>query len=637
MEVLQTSALPLGYGADESRQERGRTAPAAAPSSVARAGNRTRTGDPHLGKVVLYQLSYSRVGARTVPKPPTPVKLYFPSATPIQSHPPIRPLAFASTRFTPVFAGALAWAFVASAAAQEPYSVMVPRGTVRLEIGTGYSSFASVYGVPGGDGAARSLADFFGGPVGPAIFPTLAGFEAAVREATGGEYAASLGVMSSSVEKNSVRLPASLDVGVFDWLSAGVSASIVRNETDFVFHFASDSASANAGFSPGLDDPSEVSRFLSSLRTSINGYDSYRAGLCAAEPTSAGCRDATALLAGSRAFHEALATMYASPLAPLAGSAAGIALLARLAEFAEAFQAAGATSPGTLPLSGAPFSAEDLQEFVTNPAFGIAGNRPLSSWRSLWMLGDLELRANARWLDKAEPGYRLTAGGGAMVRLPTGTQDDPANFLDLGSGDRQIDVEARGWLNGSWRDRLGLWTDLRYGVQLPGTTERRVFDPGYAMAPASTLARLDWNPGDYFFAEVAPWLRLSGAVTVVAGYRHFRKGEDSFALSVPAPAEADGSPPAPDPSTAPGTLDPEVLVPGSGASTGRIVLGLVYNRTGGRSGTGRDDEPAPGDARRRPLEARAIYRQVVAGEGIGVPVAGSLEVGVRFYVGIWGG
>ena len=25
-----------------------------------KAGNRTRTGDPHLGKVVLYQLSYSR-------------------------------------------------------------------------------------------------------------------------------------------------------------------------------------------------------------------------------------------------------------------------------------------------------------------------------------------------------------------------------------------------------------------------------------------------------------------------------------------------------------------------------------------------------------------------------------------------
>ena len=30
-------------------------------SRSARAGNRTRTGDPNLGKVVLYQLSYSRL------------------------------------------------------------------------------------------------------------------------------------------------------------------------------------------------------------------------------------------------------------------------------------------------------------------------------------------------------------------------------------------------------------------------------------------------------------------------------------------------------------------------------------------------------------------------------------------------
>ena len=44
MEVLQTSALPLGYAA-----------------GACRAGDRVRTGDPNLGKVVLYQLSYSRV------------------------------------------------------------------------------------------------------------------------------------------------------------------------------------------------------------------------------------------------------------------------------------------------------------------------------------------------------------------------------------------------------------------------------------------------------------------------------------------------------------------------------------------------------------------------------------------------
>ncbi len=46
MEVLQTSALPLGYAA-----------------GACRAGDRVRTGDPNLGKVVLYQLSYTRIVA----------------------------------------------------------------------------------------------------------------------------------------------------------------------------------------------------------------------------------------------------------------------------------------------------------------------------------------------------------------------------------------------------------------------------------------------------------------------------------------------------------------------------------------------------------------------------------------------
>ena len=57
MEVLQTSALPLGYGANmKGGDERHFT------ESPPRAGNRTRTGDPDVGNVVLYQLSYSRMG-----------------------------------------------------------------------------------------------------------------------------------------------------------------------------------------------------------------------------------------------------------------------------------------------------------------------------------------------------------------------------------------------------------------------------------------------------------------------------------------------------------------------------------------------------------------------------------------------
>ena len=61
MEVLQTSALPLGYGAKMKGGD-GRLFTASPP----RAGNGTRTRDPNLGKVVLYQLSYSRMGWEAV-------------------------------------------------------------------------------------------------------------------------------------------------------------------------------------------------------------------------------------------------------------------------------------------------------------------------------------------------------------------------------------------------------------------------------------------------------------------------------------------------------------------------------------------------------------------------------------------
>jgi hypothetical protein len=59
MEVLQTSALPLGYAA---------TAPFFCREACEEwkgAGDRARTGDPNLGKVVLYQLSYTRRASRT--------------------------------------------------------------------------------------------------------------------------------------------------------------------------------------------------------------------------------------------------------------------------------------------------------------------------------------------------------------------------------------------------------------------------------------------------------------------------------------------------------------------------------------------------------------------------------------------
>ena len=61
---LQSSALPLGHGAKNAT---GADSCGCRPQ-ITRAGNRTRTGDPNLGKVVLYQLSYSRTRCGSQPR-----------------------------------------------------------------------------------------------------------------------------------------------------------------------------------------------------------------------------------------------------------------------------------------------------------------------------------------------------------------------------------------------------------------------------------------------------------------------------------------------------------------------------------------------------------------------------------------
>lgn len=529
-----------------------------------------------------------------------------------------------STHLAPGLLPALLWAALAPgfASAQEPYSPLVPRGKIRLEIRGEYSSFSSRYRTwtegSSTRGGLEDLSAPFTGPAGARFLPFLIPVEAAVREALGGDYAISLGTMTSFMERNTARVPVSLDVGVFDWLTAGVTVPAVQHETEFAFHFAADSSGTNAGFGP---ENGAASGFLSGLGRSIDAYGDYRDATCAADPSSPACSDATAVLGDAVRFRGGLESMYGTRFAPLGWSEAGMALQARLASLAAAFESAGVTGiPASVPLADAFLAPGDIREMITDPAFGIGATHAPGDWRAIWGLGDVEVRTDARLLESGAPdGPRhLVAGAGARVRLPTGTQDDPANFLDAATGDAQIDVEVRGWMNGRWSGRFGLWADLRYGIQLPGTTERRVFDPTFTLAPASSQQQLDWNPGDYQFLELSPWYRVVQSMTVVAGYRYFRKGRDSFTRPVagePGSAQAGGA------------LDPEILVPHSGASYGRVTFGMVYNRAVATA------EGTTGG----PLEIRLLYRRVVAGGGGDVPKTGAIEAGFRFFTGLWGG
>ncbi len=540
----------------------------------------------------------------------------------------------------------LAGLSAATAAAQEPWSLLVPRGHLRLDLLGRYASFGEVHELPGRDLRAAALASRFSGPLDSRILPLLAASEAAVRSATGDPgLALSLGEMNSVLERSDVRVPLALDAGVFDWLTVGALVPLVQNEAEFATAFVAGGGAANAGFSPGIDDPARVSGFLGGLEGAIGAYDGYRGGRCAADPASQACRDATERLADARTFRQLLAAMYGGLFAPLQGSVAATALESRLAELADALRMAGISVPfGALPLAGAPLARDDLMALVGDPQFGVEATHGFESWRSLWRLGDVEMRANARLIERGGPeeDRRLAAGVGAMARLPTGAQDDPGNFLDAGSGDRQLDIEVRGWVHGRWGRSFGLWADARYGLQMTGSTVRRAFDPVATFAPRATEMTLDWTPGNYLAVELAPWYRLAGPVAVVGGYRFFRKGEDAFQAAAVAVAEEEaagggvralGTGTAARRRGASGRAgsrtvrrvgDPSILVPGSGASLGELLIGMVYDRAGA----------VEGGERGRPLEIRAIYRRAAGGSGA-TPVSQSLEVGFRFFARIW--
>ncbi len=472
----------------------------------------------------------------------------------------------------------------------------------------------------------RSLGDRFQGQVGARVLPHMARLQNALDTAADKHFDMSLGVISSTWDQSSVSVPIALDVGVFDWLTVGATMPWVRPEAELSLLFTADSGQANAGISPGVGSPALVSDFLRNLRGSIDRYDAFRASACRDDPGSRACVDATATSAETKSFHGALAAMYASLFTPLRSSPAARALEARLADFARVLQSAGIDgTPTSLPLADTTLNQETWAAILTDPAYGIGLSHPMESWIPQWRPGDLEVRLDTRVgeIHNDARRHHVTFGAGALIRLPTGSQDDPASLVDISSGDGQLDVELHAWLNGRWRDRYGLWADLRFGWQRGGITQRRVFDPSFLFAPASSERQLDWDPGDYGSIEVAPWFKLADPLAVLVGYRYWAKGEDSFserALASPDSATVGTARSAPSTPQA----DPRVLVSGTKMSLGQFSLGMVYNRRAQAQGFSA-----------RPFEIRVVYRQITGGRGGGVPKSRSLEAGFRFYFSLW--
>ena len=112
------------------------------------------------------------------------------------------------------------------------------------------------------------------------------------------------------------------------------------------------------------------------------------------------------------------------------------------------------------------------------------------------------------------------------------------------------------------------------------------------------------EPGDYMQLRVSPRVFLTDEVALAFDLRYFSKKADGYRL-VDAAAAPDA-----------GLLELETKERSLG-----IGGGLVFSTV--QSGRG------------RPLEARFFFQQAVSGSGGATPKTWRIEVGLRFYRGLW--
>jgi hypothetical protein len=298
---------------------------------------------------------------------------------------------------------------------------------------------------------------------------------------------------------------------------------------------------------------------------------------------------------------------------PLEGSDTGDALQSRITSLLNAYQAVGVPSfPTAIPLATEVLTEARYLDLVRTPAFGVAGDS-LKTWRSPWELGDVEIHVYARlWgigqetpPNEPQPTVRVAIGAGALFRIGSGRTDSPRNFIDTGSGDGQHDLELSGFGALSVGRRLGIVGDFRYGIQRPVDVLRRITAPDRIFAPLDPAEQVvRWNPGDYIRLRVSPRVYLTEEVALAFDLRYFSKKADRY-RSVDAASGPDA-----------GLLELETKERLLG-----IGGGLVFSTV--KSGGG------------RPIEARFFFQQAVSGSGGATPKTWRVEVGLRFYRGLW--
>ncbi len=499
-------------------------------------------------------------------------------------------------------------------AAQVLDQTMVPRGQFRMQAHPRFMSWDSRFDAGGN---RKDLGDDLTDPTTLSLFPGIATLSDLIGgiTATSG-YTPILGSTQGRVTQEINQVDFGGHFGVFDWLTVGVVVPWANSRTALDVAFVPDTLNGDLGLNPTITNGAGVDAFIASTLAAGASAAGNASTICGVG-AGAACTAAQGLADRARNFDASVRSAYgASPFFPIQGSGTATALTQAAATLSADLLAAGLGGL-TVPMAFATdwLTSEGFPLLPTLAGAGIDG-APLRTRQGLWSTGDIEVSALIQVADNLTPGRREGSGGlgyrilaGFLVRLPTGTVENPDVFLDFGTGDAQTDYEGSIIASLTFGSRLGLALGARYGVQGSTVVTKRVAPRSLAMPPVDTRQLLHWNPGAYFGIEIAPSLRLSPELTVTGVYRYFDKDHDVFELLDP------GLP-----------FNPGLLIQGSVIKMHQVGGGIRY-----------DTVPRwlSGEAP-RPLEIHLRLLHTVSGSGGRTPASTRVEAGIRLFKRFWG-
>lgn len=509
-----------------------------------------------------------------------------------------------------------------SAHAQYLDARLIPRGALRIDFSPHYTNYnlRFSFGTPGvADGTAEPLGtDLTVDTAGSNIFPTFSDAENAVRSLTGdAAYRLNVGKFLTIRDADVRHFPFGFALGVSQRLTVRLNIPIVTTRSQVTF--TSDTTDANVGWNLANENygnettAADAAALISQLSAAISEIEAMITAGDFGCPSGPGCDQArgivmraTTLLGNLFALTGLGADAEAVAFAPLETSAAGAAVLAEIAAVALELQALGASPvTGTLPLPTGRLSADAINDtLLCGPDCPHFAALPIGFNRQT-RFGDIEIGAWFGLLMNATTRAVLTT----TVRLPTGRPSSADNFVDIGTGDGQTDVELGIEAAFEPGNSVGLSFGASYTLQLAHSLVRRVTTPDAPLVPVSHRFLVKRDLGNVIRFSAYPTVRLSSVFRVFGSVHYFRKGRDSFSYPSLSPA---------------GGLDLALLEVETEMRALSYGGGIAY----------RSDQTSRG--RTLPIEAGLNYRAAFSGSGGLTPKTNSMQLYLRLFFQAFG-